>query len=75
MKAIVFTTCVVVFLLLVSSPQIALCQDPNAGSTLQVHLNYSGTGTVDEQHKIYVALWDSPDERYGAAIRNATSIV
>ncbi len=30
------------------------------GPTIQVQLNYSGSGTVDEKHKIFVALWDSP---------------
>ena len=61
MKAIVFASCAAAFGLLLSSPQVVMCQDSNAGSTLQVHLNYTGTGTVDENHKIYVALWDSPD--------------
>lgn len=31
------------------------------GARLIVHLRYTGSGTVDESHKIYVALWDSPD--------------
>jgi hypothetical protein len=31
------------------------------GSALQVHVKYTGSGTVDQAHKIYVALWDSPD--------------
>lgn len=61
MKASIFATSAAVFGFLLSSPQIMVCQESNAGSTLQVRLNYSGTGTVDEQHKIYVALWDSPD--------------
>ena len=61
MTASVFATYAVVFGLLVGSPRIVVCQDSNAGSKLQVHLNYSGAGTVDEKHKIYVALWDSPD--------------
>lgn len=30
------------------------------GRTLQVQVHYTGTGTVDATHKIYVALWDSP---------------
>lgn len=34
----------------------------NAGKrTIQVEINYTGTGTVDASHKIYVALWDSSD--------------
>jgi hypothetical protein len=31
------------------------------GSTLEVHLSYTGSGAVDEAHKLYVAVWDSPD--------------
>lgn len=30
------------------------------GLTLQVQIHYKGSGTVDETHKIFVALWDSP---------------
>jgi hypothetical protein len=30
-------------------------------STVQVHLDYTGSGTVDRNHVIIVALWDSPD--------------
>lgn len=36
-----------------------------AGATIQVRLNYTGSGTVDEAHKIYVALWDNPDFTHG----------
>ena len=28
---------------------------------LIVNVNYTGSGTVDDSHKIFVALWDSPD--------------
>jgi len=38
-----------------------------SGSTIQVTLNYTGSGTVDESHKIYVALWDSTDFMKGQA--------
>jgi hypothetical protein len=30
-------------------------------ATLQVHVTYSGAGTVDEAHKLYVSVWDTPD--------------
>ena len=34
----------------------------NAGKrTILVDVNYTGSGTVDATHKIYVALWDSTD--------------
>ena len=32
-----------------------------SGRTVQVDVNYTGSGTVDASHKIYVALWDSAD--------------
>jgi hypothetical protein len=28
---------------------------------LIVQVSYTGSGKVDESHKIYVALWDNPD--------------
>jgi hypothetical protein len=31
------------------------------GASLEVHVTYSGSGTVDESHKLYVAVWDTPD--------------
>ena len=31
------------------------------GSTLEVHATYSGSGNVDEAHRFYVAVWDTPD--------------
>ena len=31
------------------------------GRTIQVDVTYTGSGTVDASHKIYVALWDSAD--------------
>jgi hypothetical protein len=61
MKANVFAICAVVCGCLLASPCIAVGQEGNAGSKLEVHVKYSGTGTVDDKHKIYVALWDSPD--------------
>ena len=47
-------------LLAISTPQ-ALSQDSKAGSQLEVKINYSGSGTVDEKHKAFVVLWDSPE--------------
>ena len=45
------------FLLLIAPSQ----QAQEKGGTIRVQINYTGTGTVDESHKIFVALWDSPD--------------
>jgi hypothetical protein len=36
--------------------------------TLKVKLNYTGTGTVDEKHPIFVFLFDSPDFMQGAVM-------
>jgi hypothetical protein len=46
--------------------------------TLQVQVNYTGSGTVDDTHKIFVALWDSPGFIDGSsgppvAIKSVTS--
>ena len=32
-----------------------------SGRTIQVDVNYTGSGAVNASHKIYVALWDSVD--------------
>ena len=39
-----------------------------AGRTIQVDIVYTGTGTVDSGHKIYVALWDSADFEGGPPV-------
>ena len=31
------------------------------GGTLEVQVHYTGSGTVDAKHQIFVALWDTPD--------------
>jgi hypothetical protein len=36
--------------------------------TLSVKLNYTGAGTVDEKHKIFVFLFDSPEFIQGGAL-------
>ena len=61
MKANVFAICAVVCGFLLASPCIAIGQEGNAGSKLEVHIKYSGAGTVDDKQKVYVALWDSLD--------------
>jgi len=63
-------------LLLTLSPH-ATPRQSQAGSTIKVTLDYTGSGTVDENHKIYVALWDSPSFTQGnvmpAAIQSTSS--
>ncbi len=41
---------------------------PEGKRTLAVQLNYTGAGHVDEKHKIFVVLWDSPDFAQGQAM-------
>jgi hypothetical protein len=36
-------------------------QAQEKGGTIRVQLNYTGTGTVDQTHKIFVALWDTAE--------------
>ena len=43
----------------------AFSQEKKAGPTIEVKVNYTGTGTVDEKHKIYVIVWDSVDFTQG----------
>src|SRR5437016_3705402 len=38
------------------------------GRTIQVDVSYTGSGTVDASHKIYVALWDSADLSAGPPV-------
>jgi hypothetical protein len=49
-----------VFGLIAVSSRQAISQEPKTGGTLQVRVNYIGSGTIDDRHKIYVVLWDSP---------------
>src|SRR5262245_59605969 len=37
----------------------AVAQTSADKRTIQVDINYTGSGTVNASHKIYVALWDS----------------
>jgi hypothetical protein len=47
---------------------LGLGAPPQDVSTLQVSVHYSGSGKVDEKHKIYVVLWDSPTFAKGEQI-------
>ena len=48
-----------------------------AGRTLKVSIHYTGNGTVDEKHKIFAVLFDSPafatGEARPIAVRSASS--
>lgn len=68
MKLSMLAFCGMVFGLLLTARSTALPQDSSAPSKLQVRVNYTGAGKVDEKHKIYVVLWDSPDFVSGGAM-------
>lgn len=36
-------------------------QSQSESSKLDVQVSYTGSGTVDESHKVYVVLWDTPE--------------
>jgi hypothetical protein len=36
-------------------------QAADAPSKLKVHVTYTGAGAVDDKHKVFVVLWDTPD--------------
>ncbi len=38
-----------------------------SSSKLDVQLSYTGSGTVDDAHKLFVVIWDSPDFAKGGA--------
>src|ERR1051326_5153960 len=44
----------------------AAAQPSAVKRTIQVNVTYTGSGTVNASHKIYVALWDAPDMGGGA---------
>ena len=53
--------CVLCIALFSASLTLVAQAAPDSKSrTLTVHLNYTGAGTVDQSHKIFVVLWDSP---------------
>ncbi len=77
MKLSMLTVCGLVFGLLLTSPQKAVSQDSSTASKLEVRVNYTGSGTVDEKHKIYVVAVGLAGfrQRRKHARRDATSLV
>ena len=55
-------------LILASAFQFATAQDKAATRTLKVKLNYTGSGIVDDKHKIQVFMFDTPDFTQGNAM-------
>lgn len=43
-------------------------EKPAAGRTLKAKLNYTGAGTVDEKHKIFLFVFDTPDFMQGGSM-------
>ncbi|HTT63099.1 MAG TPA: hypothetical protein VMG35_14695 [Bryobacteraceae bacterium] len=52
-------------LILASGFQFGKAQDKTTTRTLKVKVNYTGSGTVDDKHKIQVFMFDSPDFAQG----------
>ncbi|HOK45540.1 MAG TPA: hypothetical protein PLA43_07180 [Bryobacteraceae bacterium] len=46
---------------------LAAAQQSKADRSLKVKLNYTGSGNVDEKHKMFVFLFDSPEFVHGDA--------
>ena len=46
----------------------ALAQTSANKRTIQVDINYTGSGTVNANHRVYVALWDSSDMSGGPPV-------
>lgn len=67
-----FWTTLGLFVLLAAG---TLAQTGGDKRTIQVDVTYTGAGTVDANHKIYVALWDSTDLSSGppAAVQSLAS--
>ncbi|HYO80251.1 MAG TPA: hypothetical protein VES20_02530 [Bryobacteraceae bacterium] len=45
--------------LLALCPAQATSQETKTGKTVEVRVNYAGSGAVDENHPIYVVMWDT----------------
>ena len=55
-------------LILASAFQSGRAQDKAATRTLKVNVKYTGSGTVDDKHKIQVFMFDSPEFTGGQAM-------
>ena len=61
--------CLVFGMLIVAAFQHGSAQEKTSASrTLKVKLHYTGSGTIDEKHKILVFLFDSPAFMQGDAM-------
>ena len=55
-------------LILASGFQFGRAQDKPATRTLKVNVKYTGSGPVDDKHKIQVFMFDTPDFMQGNAM-------
>ena len=63
----------VLFTLLTQAARQEKHEEKAASSrTLKIKLKYTGAGTVDEKHRIFVVLFDSPEFTHGGAMPMAT---
>jgi len=53
---------------MVLSAQQTKPEEKPAGRTLKAKMNYTGAGTVDEKHKIFLFVFDSPDFMQGGSM-------
>jgi len=54
---------------MVATAQTPKAEDkPAASRTLKAKMNYTGAGTVDEKHKIFLFVFDSPDFQQGGVM-------
>lgn len=58
---------ILVALLIKASQETKPEEKARSGRTLKVKLHYTGAGRVDEQHKIFVVLFDSPSFARGGS--------
>jgi hypothetical protein len=78
-KCLYFVVAFIVVTLFTRASQEAKAEEKAAGTrTLKVKLHYTGAGRVDDQHKIFVVLFDSPEFTKGEgappfAMKSATA--
>jgi len=66
-KRLLFAAGMLGFASMAAMAQQAKPEEKPAPRTLKAKLNYTGTGTVDEKHKIFLFVFDSPDFMQGGS--------
>ena len=66
---LLFAACLLGFTSMVAMAQQPKPDEkPAAGRTLKAKMNYTGAGTVDEKHKIFLFVFDTPDFMQGGSM-------